>query len=227
VLRKGKFVSDWGRIHREFWDHPKAKRVGLEAIGLWTLCNSYAKYHRSGGLIEFDCPLLVGNEHLAAALVAVGLWIKVEKGYQFKDYEEWNADEQPVSTSARLVAEVIPPGHPFSVKKKLAYEVANLLKEGIEYQVVKAALKLWLGKSNAAPSWLPMLVSDVTRKGGAAERDAALREAWTTGDTKPLQRFGLVFTPPDLPLDVTTPGDARFYMLRAKRAWIEQLRKEL
>jgi hypothetical protein len=225
-------VSDWGRIHREFHRHPKVERAGLAGIGLWTLCNSWSRDNRTKGFVPEDvvrgfCNRF-GEPDLPFDLVESGLWELIEgQGYRFKDWEEWNADETPKTTSARLVAEVLPSGHPSEVQNKLANEVAKLLEEGIEYSVVKAALKLWLGKSNAAPSWLPMLVSDVTRKGGTAERDVALREAWKTGDTKPLARFGLVFTPPDLPRAINTVEGARFFMLRAKRAWIEQLRKEL
>lgn len=219
-------MSDWARVHREFWKHGKAERVGLEALGLWTLCNSFSRFHRSGGFISSDCELLEGRESSVTALVAERLWNKVSGGYQFNDWDVWNSDEHPKTTAAKLVHEILPAGHPVNVVLKLGNEAAKLLEEGIEYGVVKAALKLWLGKDNAAPSWLPMLVSDVIRKGGSGERDSALREAWMTGDLKPLARFGLVFTPPDLPLDITTVPDAKAWMFTHKRAWIERMRKE-
>lgn len=164
---------------------------------------------------------------LIRALVREKLWLVDGAHFVFNDWEHWNADTQPKTTAAKLVHEVIGPGHPVNVQHKLSNEVASLLAEGIEYSVVKAALKLWLGKPNAAPSWLPLLVSDVTRKGGYGEMDSALREAWKTGDTKPLQRYGLVFTPPDLPREITDVRDARQFMLLAKRAWIGNLRKEM
>jgi hypothetical protein len=165
---------------------------------------------------------------LAWDLVEAGLWEFHEgHGYRFKDWDEWNSDDQPKTTSARLVAAVLPPGHPIDVQNRLANEVAKLFEEGIEYKIVEAALKLWLGKPNYGPALLPMLVSEVTRKGGFAERDVALRDAWKTGDTKPLARFGLVFTPPDLPREIQTPEAARFFMLGAKRAWIEDIREAM
>lgn len=219
-------VSDWGRIHREFWQHPKAERVGLEALGLWTLCNSYSKFHRTAGLISFDCPLLEGREACVEALVAERLWNQTALGYVFNDWEIWNSDETPKTTSAKLVAEVVPAGHPTDVLRRLANEAAKLLEEGVEYSIVKAALKVWLSKDNAPIIWLPMFVSDVIKQGGSGERDAALRQAWITGDLKPLVKFNLVFTPPDLPLEITTVGDAKAFMLRHKQAWIERVRKE-
>jgi len=54
---------------------------------------------------------------------------------------------------------------------------------------------------------------------------AALRDAWKTGDLLPLQRYGLVFTPPDVPHTITVVEDAKAFMLAAKRAWIEQVRE--
>jgi len=196
-------------------------------MGLWTLCNSWSRDNRTAGFIPAE--RVTEHHDEVAALLQSGLWAKVETpkhGYQFKDWAEWNADESPRTTAGLLVHKIIPPGHPGDVIQKLTKEVSDLLIEGIEFDVVKAALKLWLGKSNAAPSWLPMLVSDVVRRGGYAERDAALREAWKTGDTKVLARFGLVFTAPDLPLSIVTVNEAKAFMLNAKQQWIEQVRKE-
>ena len=216
-------MNDWGRIHRKLHDHPKTRAAGLKALGLWTICNSWSRDNRTAGFIPDH--FVEESPEVADKLVTAGLWLKVEGGYRFKDWDEWNADETPKSTAAKLVHEVIPPGHPHDVVVKLTSEVSDLLVEGIEYGVVRGALKLWLAKDNAAPSWLPMLVSDVVRKNGTGERDAALREAWKTGDLLPLQRYGLVFTPPDIPHTITVVEDAKAFMLAAKRAWIEHVRQ--
>ncbi len=218
-------MSDWGRIHHKLHDHPKTHVAGLSAMGLWTICNSWSRDNRTAGFIPDHLHFVTDQTDLAERLVEAGLWIKVEDGYRFKDWDEWNADENPKTTAAKLVHESIPPGHPNDVVQKLAQQVSNLLVEGIEYGVVRAALKLWLAKDNAAPSWLPMLVSDVVRKNGTGERVAALRDAWKTGDLLPLQRYGLVFTPPDVPHTITAVEDAKAFMLAAKRAWIEQVRE--
>lgn len=216
-------MSDWGRIHRKLHDHPKTRAAGLEAMGFWVICNSWSRDNRTAGFIPQH--FAEENPHPVQRLVDAGLWIKVEGGFRFKDWDEWNADEQPKTTAAKLVHEIIPPGHPHDVVVKLTSEVSDLLVEGIEYGVVRAALKLWLAKDNAAPSWLPMLVSDVVRKNGHGERDAAMREAWKSGDLAPLQRWGFVFSPPPVPREITVVEDAKAFMLAAKRAWIEQIRE--
>lgn len=220
-------MSDWGRIHRKFHDHPKVHAAGLEAVGLWTIANSWSRDNRTAGFVSDSFLSDEGLHFLADKLVQAGLWLKVEGGYRFKDWDEWNADETPKTTAAKLVYEVIPPGHPNDVVAKLTAAVSDLLVEGIEYTVVRAALKLWLAKDNAPPSWLPLLVSDVVRKNGHGEREAALREAWKTGDLAPLQRWGLVFTPPPIPRDITSVEDAKDFMRHQKRKWIEQIQQGL
>ena len=217
-------MADWARLHQKFDQHPKVQQVSLAAVGLWTLCNSRSRRNRTSGSVPRDWVA----DHLEQAneLVEAKLWLRDGDNFRFNDWADWNADENPRTTSAKLVSSVIPQGHPDDVIAKLTKETSDLLVEGIEYEVVKAALKLWLGKSNAAPSWLPMLVSDVIRQGGYAERDAALREAWKTGDLKPLARFGLVFTPPDLPMSITTVSEAKAWMFERKREWIVQVREQ-
>ena len=218
-------AGDWARLHQKFDEHPKVQTVSLAAVGLWTLCNSRSRRNRTSGVVPREW-VPVEHRALADELVEAKLWNRDGDNYRYNDWAQWNADENPKTTSAKLVAMVIPGGHPADVINKLTAEASNLLVEGIEFDVVKAALKLWLGKTHAPPSWLPMLVSDVVRRGGYAERDEALREAWKTGDLKPLDRFGLIFTPPDLPLSITTVGEAKAFMFEAKKRWIEQVREQ-
>ena len=219
--------GNWAKLRADFDSHPKVVGVSLAAIGLWCLCNSRSRRKRTAGYVDPEWVTEYKAEAEAAELVEAGLWHKEGEGYRYHAWSEHNADEHPKSTAARLVAMVIPAGHPQDVMAKLAAEVSDLLIEGIEFDVVKMALKLWLGKTNAPPSWLPMLVSDVVRRGGFAERDAALRDAWRSGDLKPLARFGLVFTPPDLPREVKTVDEAKSFMSAAKRAWITEVRERM
>lgn len=220
-------MADYGRIHVKLHDHPKVELAGLEAMGLWTVCNSYARDRKTRGFIEdsvverFDA-----DHHCAKRLVSARLWLRDDKrgGYQFNDWSQWNADEEPKTAAARLVAEVVE-GHPSDVMGKLQREVSDLLIEGVEWSVVKAALKLWLTKDNFGPSMLPMLVSDVLRQRGDGELVAALRQAWTQGSPAPLARFGFVFTAPDIPFDIK--GDqVRLFMQQEIRKWIEKIREE-
>lgn len=217
-------MNDWGRIHRKLHDHPKVAAAGLKAMGLWTIANSWSRDNRTAGFVPDH--FVAESPDVAQRLVDAGLWLKVEGGYRFKDWDEWNADENPKTTAAKLVHEAIPPGHPHDVVMLLTAEVSDLLVEGIEYATVRAALKRWLAKDNAPPKWLPLLVSDVIRSNGHGELNAALREAYKTGDLTPLQRWGLSFTPPAIPRTITVVEDAKNFMLAAKRDWIKQQAKK-
>lgn len=219
-------MSDWGRIHRKLHQHPKARAAGLEAIGLWTICNSWARDKRSSGFVpDSVVEQFAGSLKVAAdRLVEVGLWLRVEGGYRFKDWDQWNADESPQNAAMRIIRSVIPAGHPTEILNRLCTEVQQLLADGIEYDVVVAALKLWLSKDTAPPSWLPMLVSDVVRRGSGGDRDVALRDAYRTGNTEPLHRWGLYFCQPDIPLDLKTTDAVRAFVLNAKREWIRKVR---
>lgn len=120
-----------------------------------------------------------------------------------------------------MVSELLGGRYPLVVEKSLISKVDELINEGQDPAIVREALKLWLDKPDAGVALLPYLIANVMRGGG--ERTAALRQAYRSGDTKPLAQFGWVFTPPDLPLDIKTVADAKAFMLAAKRKWITDI----
>ena len=220
-------MADFGRIHTKLHDHPKVELAGLEAMGLWTVCNSYSRDQKTRGFIEDSVVARFDAKHRAAKrLVKARLWLRDDDrgGYHFNDWSEWNSDEEPKTAAARLVNEVIV-GHPNEVMQKLQQHVSDLLIEGVEWSVVKSTLKLWLSKDHAPPSWLPMLVSDVLRQRSDGDLIQALRQAWTLGSPVTLARYGFVFTAPSIPREVKGAEIGPF-MQRAVREWIEKIRKE-
>lgn len=220
-------MADFGRIHVEFHKHPKVELAGLEAIGLWAVCNSYSRDQRTRGFIEDSVVARFDPEHQAAKrLVEARLWLRDDKrgGYVFNDWADWNSDEEPKTAAARLVNEIIV-GHPNEVMQKLQDHVSDLLIEGVEWSVVKSTLKLWLTKDHAPPSWLPMLVSDVLRQRSDGELVQALRQAWSMGSPVPLARYGFVFTAPNIPREVKGE-QVTVFMREAVRKWVEQIREE-
>jgi hypothetical protein len=87
----------WTRIDDSFYDHPKAARTSLAAIGLWTKALSYCARHLTDGfvptLIVIDLARLPKDEALGLAreLVHARLWKAVGvKGFKFHDYLEYN-----------------------------------------------------------------------------------------------------------------------------------------
>lgn len=218
-------MSEFGRIHYRFDQHEKVEKCSHAAIGLWTLCNAKCRRHHTSGFVKDDW--VAGFEDEADELCAARLWHPEDGGYRYNNWIKWNGDEQPRTTAARLVQEIIPPEHPSLVRQQLAAKVAGLLEEGTETVVLASALKLWLAKPNAGVSLLPHLVSDAVRSRGEGDVTQLLRDCYKSGDVTPLRRHGYWFPEPDdIPDDVKT-AQMSAYMLKAKRAWLTQLKKEL
>jgi hypothetical protein len=103
----------WTRLDDSFYDHPKAARTSLAAIGLWTKALSYCARHLTDGFV----PKLIVIElahlppepalNLAKELVRARLWKAVgTKGFKFHDYLEYNPSakilkSQRVKSTAR------------------------------------------------------------------------------------------------------------------------------
>lgn len=188
---------------------------------MWTRANSWSRDHRTAGFIGYE---QAGeyDEDCVLELVTSGLWDRVDGGYLFHNYPKHNGDVGSKSAAARMVNEVLNGMFPDAVEQSLARKVEELFHEGQQPGVLREAVKTWRDTAEAGVGLLPYLVANVIRTGGSGERNCALREAWKTGDMRPLARFGLVFTPPDIPREITTVAEAKDYMLAHKRAWIEQ-----
>jgi hypothetical protein len=78
--------------------HPKFIAAGNAAIGVWTRCGSWCKQHVSGGFVPAAIAFSIGGSRDVQKLVVVGLWEKVEGGYQFHDWNDqagnFNADQE-------------------------------------------------------------------------------------------------------------------------------------
>jgi hypothetical protein len=80
---------------------------------------------------------------------------------------------EAATPGAALVAQLIPPEHPDSVKAMLRIKASELINTGTPPDVVADALRLWVNKSGVGPGILPSLVSDVikSRNGQPARPD--------------------------------------------------------
>lgn len=81
--------------------HPKARRAGLPAIGLWSLAGSYCMAYKTNGFVPgwFVADFPQGRK-LAQRLVSVGLWetaIQDEQaGYLFHDFLDYNPSAEEI-----------------------------------------------------------------------------------------------------------------------------------
>lgn len=68
--------------------HPKILAAGNEAIGMWTRAGALCKKHATGGFVSTETARALGPKRTADRLVAAGLWVVVEGGYRFHDWEQ-------------------------------------------------------------------------------------------------------------------------------------------
>lgn len=89
----------WFKVDDTLHGHPKARRSGAAAMGIWVLAGSYCGAYNTAGFVPDWWVREWGRTGTTAArkLVDIGLWDEAEQdgepGYQFHD---WN-DYQPLS----------------------------------------------------------------------------------------------------------------------------------
>ena len=88
----------WFKVDDTLHSHPKARRAGLDAMGLWALCGAHSMQYKLDGFTpEWFVSSWRSGVRLAARLVDAGLWRPAErdgeKGWEFHDW----ADYQPTS----------------------------------------------------------------------------------------------------------------------------------
>lgn len=83
----------WAKIDDRLHGHPKARRAGLEAMGLWVLALSFCgAYNTNGEIGHADIEAMAGKRTvpLANKLVEAGLWTATATGWAFHDYLGYN-----------------------------------------------------------------------------------------------------------------------------------------
>jgi hypothetical protein len=73
--------------------HPKPRRAGLEAMGLWSLAGSHCMAYKLDGFVPtYFVAAWPRGPKLAAQLVSAGLWSLGERdgqpGWQFHDWDD-------------------------------------------------------------------------------------------------------------------------------------------
>lgn len=90
----------WFKVDDTLHSHPKPRRVGLQAVGLWTLAGSYCMSYKTDGFVpEWFVASWPSGRKTADALVKGGLWEIGERdgegGWYFHDWLHYqpSADE--------------------------------------------------------------------------------------------------------------------------------------
>lgn len=82
----------WFPVDDAFHSHPKARKAGMEAVGLWTLAGSHCMAYLTDGFVaDWWVKEKPRGAALAKRLVTAGLWLRGEcdgeHGYWFHDWK--------------------------------------------------------------------------------------------------------------------------------------------
>lgn len=91
----------WFKVDDTLHSHPKPRKAGLAALGLWTLAGSYAMNYKTDGFVpEWFVASWPQGRRLADALVKHGLWEIGEKdgeaGWFFHDWHHYQPSSDEI-----------------------------------------------------------------------------------------------------------------------------------
>lgn len=99
----------WFMVDDQLAMNKKVAAAGNAAMGLWVRAGSWSQRELTGGFIPKDIARSLGAPSQAKALVSAGLWLLVEGGYLFHDWdkhqmsvEEMKARKQKRAEAGRL-----------------------------------------------------------------------------------------------------------------------------
>jgi hypothetical protein len=84
----------WFRVDDMLHSHPKARKAGLPAMGLWTLAGSFSMAYKLDGFVpEWFIVSWPNGKKLAGLLVEVECWEPTvrdgQPGWQFHDWDDY------------------------------------------------------------------------------------------------------------------------------------------
>lgn len=96
----------WFKVDDNFYDHPKVDELSLEAVGLWTLCGTYSAKQLTDGFIPARRALRMGGtERAVRELIEAGLWLTVDGGFQFHDWDAYQPTKDKVEREREAARE--------------------------------------------------------------------------------------------------------------------------
>ena len=96
----------WFRTDDQLHAHPKPRRAGLAAMGLWTLAGSHCMAYLTDGVVErWFVDSMPDGAKLARKLVTAGLWDEHPDGWVFHDWAEYQFTREQVLADREGAAE--------------------------------------------------------------------------------------------------------------------------
>jgi hypothetical protein len=100
----------WFKVDDGLHSHPKARRAGLAALGLWAVAGSWSSDQLTDGFVPaWFVDTWPNGRRLAQSLVDARLWTPDthddEPGWRFHEWDERNPSSEQVKTKRRAAAE--------------------------------------------------------------------------------------------------------------------------
>lgn len=87
----------WFKIDDGWWSHPKTLALTNDAVSLWTRSGSWSCQHLTDGFIpDAAMKVLGGTTKVANELVKVGYWDRVDGGWLFHDWADYQERSEVV-----------------------------------------------------------------------------------------------------------------------------------
>lgn len=89
----------WFKVDDGLALHPKAIIAGNAAMGLWIRAGAWSAQQLTDGHIPRSMVRVIGTAAEAKRLVAAGLWIPIEDGYAFHEWEKYQPSRADVTAN--------------------------------------------------------------------------------------------------------------------------------
>lgn len=91
----------WFKVDDTLHSHPKARKAGLAAMGLWALGGAFSSQYATDGWVpDWYVTSILNGKRAANSLVEAGLWTRAvidgECGYQFHDWEHYQPSKAEI-----------------------------------------------------------------------------------------------------------------------------------
>lgn len=86
----------WFKLDDGFADHPKVRRAGNAAIGLWVRCGTYSAHYLEDGVVELDTAREYGKPREIKALLDARMWVEHDRGFLIPDYLDYNPSKEQI-----------------------------------------------------------------------------------------------------------------------------------
>jgi hypothetical protein len=169
----------WFRVDDTLAAHPKTRRAGLAAMGLWTVAGSWSSQQLTEGFVpEWFVATWPSGKKLARQLVVAGYWEESEDGdetgWLFHDWTDANPTAEKEKERRRKARE-----RQKKLRERSAAKREEALDKALDEEMSRGTSRVTDAVSHGAPTrpvptrpCLPTEDTSKTSQGGVTEVDA-------------------------------------------------------